>query len=66
MIAAEAAADAALIEDYFSVNNEEQIDVPQLTDFDLVPEFCLAAPSVFKFELSVVIAGRVDMVMVYL
>ena len=49
--AAEAAADAALLQDFFSVNDEGPIDIPADTDVMLVGPFCIEGPSVFKFEL---------------
>ena len=42
---------SALLEDYFVVN-DGAIDIPAATDFALVDGFCIAGPSVFKFELS--------------
>ena len=42
---------SALIEDYFNVN-DGAIAVPAATNFALVDGFCIAGPSVFKFELS--------------
>ena len=50
--AAEAAAEAALLQDFFSVNSEGPVPIPFDTDVMLVGPFCIEGPSVFKFELS--------------
>ena len=49
--AAEAAAEAALLQDFFSVNSEGPVPIPFDTDVMLVGPFCIEGPSVFKFEL---------------
>ena len=55
-------ADAALIEDFFAVN-DQQINLPPAVEVDLFTPFCLAGPGVFKFELSANIALDVNFAM---
>ena len=50
VLAAEAAAGSALIEDYFFVSDEDMI--VGLNSDELVGPFCVDGPGVFKFELS--------------
>lgn len=50
VMAAEDAAAAALIEDYFTVSDEGM--VVGSTDDILVAPFCVDGPGIFKFELS--------------
>ena len=59
------AAMAALIEDYFFVNQEE-IPIAEMTEVILVPEFCVTGPSVFKFELAVNLVKDVEDIVVAL
>ena len=43
---------AALIEDYFEVNDMNDIITGSLARVDLVPAFCVEGPSVMEFALS--------------
>ena len=55
-MAAEAAAEAALIEDYFFVNDDQPMLIP--ADMDaMAAAFCIEGPSVFEFELSATFDG---------
>lgn len=48
---AEAALNSALIEDYFTVN-DSQIDIFADLNPYIIDAFCIAAPSILKFELA--------------
>ena len=44
--------DAALIEDFFSVNTEEIVVSPSSAPTNLIDPFCITGPSVFEFDLA--------------
>lgn len=57
--AADVAAAAALVEDWFFVN-ENTISIPADIEAQLIPAFCVSGPGVFKFELAVSANDAVD------